>query len=172
MNTRKNKFNIWSKTFHWCAPTGLRHCGGCKYLPGYQQRKKRWLASTIVLHSVTAMFEGCQEIGNEMLFLCWRHYCDAIMSTLASKITGVSIVFSSVCSGAYQRKHQSSVSLAFVTGEFPSQRASDAEKYFHLMTSSWIMLYRMSVSGPGTQCKLWNCEVFQKAAAGSIASVH
>ena len=33
------------------------------------------------------------------------HYSDAIMSVIASQITGVSIVFSTVCSGADQRKH-------------------------------------------------------------------
>ena len=59
------------------------------------------------------------------------HYCDVIMSAMASQITSVSMVFSTVCSGPDQRKHQSSASLAFVqgmvTGEFPSQRASNAE---------------------------------------------
>ena len=48
---------------------------------------------------------------------------------------GVSIICSSVCSGAAQRKHQSSSSLAFVggyppvTGGFPSQRASNVEMF-------------------------------------------
>ena len=44
------------------------------------------------------------------------HYSDIIMSTMASQITGVSIVYSTVCSGATQRKHQRSTSLAFVRG--------------------------------------------------------
>ena len=44
------------------------------------------------------------------------HYSDVIMSTKASRITGVSIVYSTICSGANQRKHQSSASLAFVRG--------------------------------------------------------
>ena len=44
------------------------------------------------------------------------HYSDVIMSTVASQITGGSIVFSIVCSGVDQRKHQSSASLAFVKG--------------------------------------------------------
>ena len=44
------------------------------------------------------------------------HYGDVIMSTLASQITGVSMVCSTVCSGADQRKHESSASLAFVGG--------------------------------------------------------
>ena len=38
------------------------------------------------------------------------------MSAIASQITGVSIVYSTVCSGADQRKQQSSASLAFVRG--------------------------------------------------------
>ena len=44
------------------------------------------------------------------------HYSDAIMSVMASQITGVSIVYSTVCSGADQRKHKNSVLLAFVMG--------------------------------------------------------
>ena len=46
---------------------------------------------------------------------------------MASQITGVSIVYSTVCSGADQRKHQSSASLAFVWSEFPAQKAINAE---------------------------------------------
>ena len=44
------------------------------------------------------------------------HYCDVIMSAIASQITSVSIVYSTACSDAYQRKHQSSASLVFVRG--------------------------------------------------------
>ena len=43
-------------------------------------------------------------------------YSDDIMSALASQITGASMVCSTDCSGADQRKHQSSASLAFVRG--------------------------------------------------------
>ena len=45
-----------------------------------------------------------------------RHYSDIIMSAMVSQITGVSIVCSALCSGADQRKHQSSASLASVRG--------------------------------------------------------
>ena len=44
------------------------------------------------------------------------HYSDVIMGATASQITGVPIVYAIVCSGANQRKHQSSASLAFVRG--------------------------------------------------------
>ena len=42
------------------------------------------------------------------------HYNDVIMTMMASQITSVSIVCTAVCSGAAQRKRQSSASLAFV----------------------------------------------------------
>ena len=47
----------------------------------------------------------------------WKlHYCDVIMSAMASQITGFPIVCSTVCSGADQRKPRSSASLTFVRG--------------------------------------------------------
>ena len=50
----------------------------------------------------------------------WRvlanHYCDAIMGTVASQITSLTIVYTTVNSDADQSKHQSSASLAFVWG--------------------------------------------------------
>ena len=60
------------------------------------------------------------------------------MSLIASQITGISVVYSTVSSGADQRKHESSASLAFVCGcggggggwvtsEFPVQRAYNEE---------------------------------------------
>ena len=54
------------------------------------------------------------------------------MGEIASQITSLTIVYSTVYSGADQRKHQSSASLAFVgnppvTDEFPAQMASNAK---------------------------------------------
>ena len=43
-------------------------------------------------------------------------YNDVIMSAMASQITSLAIIYSTVYSGADQRKHQSSASLAFVRG--------------------------------------------------------
>ena len=59
--------------------------------------------------------EWCQHRhawGNELQV----HYSDVIMSAMTSQITGVSMVCSTVCSGADWGKHQSSALLAFVTG--------------------------------------------------------
>ena len=44
------------------------------------------------------------------------HYNHVIMTMIASKISSLTVVYSIVYSGADQRKHQSSASLAFVRG--------------------------------------------------------
>ena len=75
------------------------------------------------------------------------HYNDDIMGAIASQITSLTTVYSTVNSGADQRKHRSSAPLAFVRGEFtgpfPAQMASNAENisiwlrhHAHVMTSS------------------------------------
>ena len=66
------------------------------------------------------------------------HYDDVIMSTMASQITSLTIVYSTVYSDADQRKHQSSASLAFVWIRWiPRTKGQLRGKCFHLMTSSW-----------------------------------
>ena len=45
-----------------------------------------------------------------------EHYSYVTISVMASQITGIWTVRSVLCSGAHQRKHQSSASLAFVRG--------------------------------------------------------
>ena len=52
---------------------------------------------------------------------------DIMMSTMASQITSLTIVYLSVYSGADQRKHQISASLAFVRGIHRWPGASNAE---------------------------------------------
>ena len=44
------------------------------------------------------------------------HWSDVIMGAMASKITSLMIVYATVYTGADQRKHQNSASLAFVRG--------------------------------------------------------
>ena len=75
---------------------------------------------------------------------CHHHYSDVIMSTMASQITGVSIVCTAVVSGADQRKHQSSAPVAFVRGihRWPvnsSHKVLQRGIFFHLMTSSLVI---------------------------------
>ena len=63
------------------------------------------------------------------------------MTTIASQITSLMVVYSTVYSDAKQRKHQSSASLAFVWGIhrdrwIPRTKGQLRGKCFHLMTSS------------------------------------
>ena len=72
-----------------------------------RNRRRRWLRTVHPrnMHAVRAL-----------LCLFWIYYDDAIMGKMAPQITSLTIVYSTVYSDADQRKHQSSVSLAFVRG--------------------------------------------------------
>ena len=63
---------------------------------------------------------GCQSFwvtwGRVYFADLFSHHRDVILSVMASQIADFSVVCSTVCSGADQRKHQSSASLAFVRG--------------------------------------------------------
>ena len=70
------------------------------------------------------------------------------MTTMASQITSLRVVYSTVYSDADIRKHQSSAPLAFVWGIhrdrwIPRTKGQLRGKCFHLITSSW----------DGTSCK-------------------
>ena len=45
-----------------------------------------------------------------------EHYCDVVIGAMASQITSLTIVYSTIYSGPDQRKYQSSAPLAFVWG--------------------------------------------------------
>ena len=76
------------------------------------------------------------------------------MRVMASQITRLTIVYSTFYSGADERKHQSSMSLAFVTGEFPAQKASHTENVFiwwhhHVQCwKYWILIQYLVGSNP------------------------
>ena len=73
----------------------------------FHERKCIWKYS---LRNVGHFVQG------EMSYSKYSHYRDVIMSAMASQITSQTIVYSTVYSGADQRKRQSSASLAFVRG--------------------------------------------------------
>ena len=54
--------------------------------------------------------------NSDSIFFDKNHYNDVKMSAMASQITSLTIVYLTVYSGTDQRKHQSSMSLAFVWG--------------------------------------------------------
>ena len=63
-------------------------------------------------------WSSCVEHSTRSLFTpkFQQHYTDVIMGAIASQITSLTIVYSTVYSDADQRKHQSSASLVFFPG--------------------------------------------------------
>ena len=92
------------------------------------------------------------------------YHSDVIMSATASQITGISIVYSKVCSGADQRKHQSPASLAFVRGihRWPvnsPHKGSVTRKMFPfddvIMLTRWTPRFRFSLVC--SSFMIWQC---------------
>ena len=97
--------------------------------------------------------------SSKCVYMCWCvvafHYNDVIMTTMASQITSLTVVYSTVYSDTDQRKHQSSASLAFVWGIhrdrwIPHTKGQLRGKCFHLMTSSCCgkKLIELNNNGP------------------------
>ena len=79
----------------------------------------QWLVVVVVLlFTLALVIQAHQVESTARLDFLWkvqvRHHTNVIMGTVASQITSLTIVYSTVYSGAYQRKHQNSASLAFV----------------------------------------------------------
>ena len=107
---------------HWSAPSHFLNQWMLVYWRHICVTRPRWFETPPSLKTMSC--------------LTWQfHYSDVIMATIASQITSLTIVYSTVYSGADQRKHQSSASLAFVWGSHRVPVNSRGE-CFHLMTSS------------------------------------
>ena len=88
------------------------------------------------------------------------HYTDVIMGAIASQITSLTAVYSTVYSDADQGKHQSSTSLAFVWGihRGPVNSTTNGQwrgKCFHLMTSSCPEHFLLTWLSYYIQYKVW-----------------
>ena len=87
------------------------------------------------------------------------HYNDVIMSAMASQITGISIVCSTVCSDADQRKHQSSTWLDFVRGIHRSPVDSPHKgPVTRIMFQFDCRMYGRHGRGPSTDAWIWDLE--------------
>ena len=104
------------------------------YITGWIRLTKPSNAEILVFGTTEQTIE--QRVGCRWFYTPWRsceatvmeipvvsrfinsaiYYNDVIMRAMPSLITSLTIVCSTVCSGADQRKHQSSASLAFVLG--------------------------------------------------------
>ena len=78
--------------------------------------RSEWLRFRIRIKIYYKTIPSLESYGTPKGHLRFVHCSDVIMNTIASQITGASIVYSIVCSGEDQMKHQTSASLAFVRG--------------------------------------------------------
>ena len=113
----------------------------------------QWQANNPDIRYLWDIFVISRHISGMVLAMNGRtlHYTDVIMTTMASQITSLTIVYSTVYSDADQRKHQSSASLAFVWGIhrdrwIPRTKGQLRGKCFHLMTSSWHRRAQLVIS--------------------------
>ena len=74
-----------------------------------------------------------------------NHYSDVIIGAMASQITSLTIVYSTVYSGADQRKHRSSASLAFVRG-IHQHKWPETRKMFPFDDVITILPNRLNIS--------------------------
>ena len=65
------------------------------------------------------------------------HYDDVIMTTMASQITSLTVVYSTVYSDADRRKHQSFASLTFVWGIHRDRRITRTKASYAENVSIW-----------------------------------
>ena len=95
--SRKGNTRVWLATWQWIT-LGQIIC--------------KWASQHQVLLKILWHYMRSYEIWVKQML----RYGDVIMSTIASQLTNVPIVYSTVCLNADQRKHQSSTLLAFVRG--------------------------------------------------------
>ena len=94
---------------NWCRGADSRFAPSQWETALLRNDVSHWLGANI--ESALCRVESSQYIPINMQVV---HFSDVIMGTMASQITSLTIVYSTAYSGADQRKHQSSASLAFV----------------------------------------------------------
>ena len=126
----KTLFRLWTHKRHRISgPYGrAMRCllwNFWRKLPQVHCMPKAWCPQFMLYHALQRLGNHTHDLqgyftgtGTIIWMHQWSisHQSDVIMSTVASQIISISIVYSTVCSGANQRKHQSSVLLAFVRG--------------------------------------------------------
>ena len=74
---------------------------------------------TLITYEYYSLNSYCKTVTDVVSFgalVTYTHYSDVIMSVIASQITSLTIIYSTVYSDTDQRKHQSSAALSFVRG--------------------------------------------------------
>ena len=117
-----------------------------QYFIKIQQRMKLKISAKYLKRQYTPVYLCVHSFVSHV-----KHYIDVIMTTMASQITRLTVVYSIFYSGADQRKHQISASLAFVRGihRWPGNsphKWSATRKMFPF--HNVIMLMNMALSIP------------------------
>ena len=73
------------------------------------------------------------------------HYCDVIKGAMTSQITSLTSFYSTVYSGADQRKHKSSVSLAFVIHRWPVNSPHKGSVTWKMFPFADVIMYMKNV---------------------------
>ena len=127
----KNTYKFWHRkgSHSWCTGRDVftLMCSPCVSLVmktpcsnNDGESDQLWSISGFTIHAEPS----------DYMWMRFTHHIDVIMSAIASQITGVSIVCSTVCSGTDQIKGRVTGHCEGnppVTGGFPSQRASKAD---------------------------------------------
>ena len=81
------------------------------------QRDRTWCYKTMTDHLIKSLVPSDVIWRHRSWTTLAQHYNNFIMGTMASQITSLTIVYSTIYSGSdHQRKHQSSASLAYMWG--------------------------------------------------------
>ena len=101
---------------------------------------------------------------------CW-HYSGVILSAMASPITGVSIVYSTVCTGPYQRK-QHKRPVTRIMCEFDDVIMSTTKDLCITFTlcrvSSWLCIQILPMSFSRTSLALWQSHDWPNASRATL----
>ena len=103
------------KIFMWNSDDRIGSLFECEITQGYLCAKYycviSWVGNGLREQSIVSTANKDLRISGENI-----HYSDVIMDTMASQITSLTIVYSTVYSGTDHRKYHSSASLACVRG--------------------------------------------------------
>ena len=130
------------------------HCGICEVSQNLHNRRfnSLWPCDAILRRRALSL-------------LVDKHYSDVIMGAVASQITSLSIVYSTVYSGADQRKYQKlrvtglCAGNSPVTGEFPAQKASNTANvsiWWRHHGSEWLVTRLSPNHSPRQRCLIVN----------------
>ena len=101
---------IWAKAFSWNVPPKQR-------IKSYTSDVRLWLTRIFSYRYAPYRLQSLTDKEvHGVSFVRSTHYNDVMMGAIAFQISSLTIVHSTVYSGADQRRHRSSMSLAFVCG--------------------------------------------------------